>query len=90
MSRFETEILTSDENVQALTESLREMGGGSQSAIQDKGIDPGHGWLGESDPRTAGGFGFKRLFRVHVLSSAVLLQPIRQLGGDDVAGRQRA
>ena len=90
MSRFETEILSSDANVQALANLTGRWIIGSQSAFHDKGFDPGHGQLGKSDPRPPGRFCLERSFRMHLLSSAVLLQPVWGSGAGHAEQGQRA
>ena len=77
MGRFETEWLATDANLEALTDlsgAWIDRVHEQQAAPHDH---PRHGQFREPDPRRAGRLGLERPLRLHLLSPAVPVQPVR-------------
>ena len=77
MSRFETEVLTQDGNVEGLGRCERYVGGPGDDAHSAPEGDLGHGQFGESGTWRTGGSVVQRTLWEHVLSPFVRVQPVR-------------
>ena len=77
MSRFETEVLTQDGNVEGLDRLNADVGGRSYVPHAAPAGDLGHGQFGESGTWRTGGSVVQRSLWEHVLSPFVRVQPVR-------------
>ena len=78
MSRFETEVLTQDGNVEGLGRLNAEWVDGAMSRTPHRSAgDLGHGQFGESGTWRTGGSIVQRSLWEHVLSPFVRVQPVR-------------
>ena len=77
MSRFETEVLTQDGNVEGLGRVNATWGGPGDDAHGTPAGDLGHGQFGESGTWRTGGIVVQRSLWEHVLSPFVRVQPVR-------------
>ena len=77
MSRFETEVLTQDGNVEGLGRLNAKWVGGAMSRHGAPAGDLGHGQFGESGTWRTGGSIVQRSLWEHVLSPFVRVQPVR-------------
>ena len=77
MSRFETEVLTQDGNVEGLDRLNAKWVDGAMSPHAAPAGDLGHGQFGESGTWRTGGSVVQRSLWEHVLSPFVRVQPVR-------------
>ena len=77
MSRFETEVLTQDSNVEGLGRVNAKWVDGAMSRTPAPAGDLGHGQFGESGTWRTGGSVVQRSLWEHVLSPFVRVQPVR-------------
>ena len=89
VGRFETEILSTKENLTALMNLSGQWIDKVHRRQPLEATDPRHGQLGQRDLRKAGGHGLQRALRMHLLPSAVFVQPVRRSGAGDAAARQQ-
>ena len=90
MGRFETQWLAAPENLSALADLVRPVdrpGARPPSAERHRAR---HGFEREPDPWRTGEERLERPLRLHLLSSAVRVQPVRRSGTLRAASRQRA
>ena len=85
LSRFETEVLTREENLKGPERAEPGVGGPGHGTLTPSANHPGHGQLGKPRPWGAGRYGLQRSLRFPLLPSLILLQPVRGLRGGDVA-----
>ena len=79
VSRFETETLTQQDNLQGLALNESPMGGRCYGPYSTPASDSGHGQLGESSAWPSGGCRLQWALRVCLLSSPLSIQPVRRL-----------
>src|SRR5215475_10299572 len=90
MGRFETKWLAADTNLSALTDLFRPLDRpGAQSKAAARHCAR-HGFERQPDPWRAGAERLERSLPMHLLSSAVRVQPVRRSGTLRFATRQRA
>ena len=77
MSRFETEVLTQDGNVEGLDRLNAKWVDGAMSRTPHRRGDLGHGQFGEPGTWRTGGSVVQRSLWEHVLSPFVRVQPVR-------------
>ena len=80
MGRFETEWLATEANLAALTDLSGAWIDRVHRASAAGRHHPRHGQFREPDPWAAGGLGLERPLRLHLLPSAVRVQPVRRPG----------
>ena len=90
MGRFETQMLSVEDNLKALSGSQWSMGGKSAAENNSSTHHFGYGQFSQSGPRRARSLCLQRAFRMHLLPSPVLLQPVRRLRRFTASARQRA
>jgi hypothetical protein len=76
VSRFETEILATEDNLEALAEINGTWVKKSDERHRREEGHPGHGFLGVTRTRKPGGLGIGRALLLTLLSFAVRLQPV--------------
>ena len=89
MSRFETEVLTQDGNVEGLDRLNAKWVGRSYVPHAAPSGDLGHGQFGEPGTWRTGGSVVQRSLWEHVLSPFVRVQPVRRLRGRDAPRGER-
>ena len=89
MSRFETEVLTQDGNVEGLGRLNAKWVDWSYVPHAAPAGDLGHGQFGESGTWRTGGIVVQRSLWEHVLSPFVRVQPVRGLRGRDAPRGER-
>ena len=89
MSRFETEVLTQDGNVEGLGRLNAKWVDGAMSAPPHRRVIFGHGQFGEPGTWRPGGSIVQRSLWEHVLSPFVRVQPVRGLRGRDAPCGER-
>src|SRR5215203_2119030 len=77
MGRFETEVMTEAKNLAALTDLSGRWIDRVHARRPVRGDRARHGLQRQPDPWRAGGHGFQRPLRLHLLSPAVRVQPVR-------------
>jgi len=89
MGRFETRSLTAEKNLSALTDLSGQWIDKVHARRPPKGRRARHGFQRQPDPRRTGDERLERPLRMHLLSSAVRVQPVRRFGALRPAPRQR-
>jgi hypothetical protein len=90
MGRFETGWLTGDGNLAALTDLSGAWIDRVHTRKPQTTIVLDMDSKCQRDPRRAGGLRLQRAFRLHLLSPAVRVQPVRRSGAVRAAARERA
>ena len=80
MARFETETLSTRENLKRLMDLSGQWIDQAHQHRKLTKAHPRHGQFGQRDLRPAGGLGLQRPLRLHLLPSAVSVQPVRRPG----------
>ena len=73
LSRFETEVLTREENLKGPERAEPGVGGPGHGTLTPSANHPGHGQLGKPRPWGAGRYGLQRPLSLHLLSPSFLL-----------------
>ena len=90
MGRFETQMLSVKDNLQALSEVNGQWVERALEKTTHRRIILDMGQFSQSGPRRARSLWIQRPFRMHLLPSPVLLQPVRRLRRLNASARQRA
>ena len=90
MGRFETKMLSVEDNLKGPFGSQWPMGGKSAAENNSSTHHFGYGQFSQSGPRRARSLCLQRAFRMHLLPSPVLFQPVRRLRRFTASARQRA
>src|SRR4051812_11054934 len=90
MGRFETEVLTQEANLSALTDLSGRWIDRCSRPPPREGDRAGHGLQRQPDLRGSGGQRLQRPLWLHLLSSAVRVQPVRRPGAVCASSRQRS
>ena len=90
IGRFETETLTTRENLNRLMDLSGAVDRPRAPAPQAHPARPRHGQLGQRDLRPAAGLRLQRPLRLHLLPSPVRVQPVRRPGAGDAPAGQPA